>query len=538
MTKSQAEPSMDDILASIRRIIADDAPPVEAPRVGIAPPPPPVTDLAQQMPAANGSLAARLNQVFGPQSSQDGPPPGVVPPPAIGPLPSAPPSAASARSAVENDIADLLEAGTRAGLSPSAAHQSAATSPGPLLPPAGGLRPGFTPDLPSRHEPVVIAAMSPAPSAGGQPRQATPQTMLAGLSPGLNPLAGPVQPRESAQGRPLPGTLDLSALVPASARPITGSPPRSEPKLPDVAPPVSASGSPAPAVSPTGSPIDTPPRDAELASVARGLEASLRFGPQPGQQTGTAPSPVASPAASLEPAPTAGAASATVAATPSPALVPGASASPQGKIERVAEASPAESASVRPISSTVSSVPAPTLVGGTSTAAASPPPEQPLSAASKLAERSVVTALPVRTGSPSKPAPPFIPSMPDVPTSAAATETAIPAPVSAAPTPSKGSEPPKATAPTIAAAASIAAASKVEPTSTALTPTMNMLPVSAAFEPSALSQSEFEDTAAELLRPMLKQWLDTNMPRIVEKALRRELAENPPTLDKPDDEKA
>lgn len=120
-----------------------------------------------------------------------------------------------------------------------------------------------------------------------------------------------------------------------------------------------------------------------------------------------------------------------------------------------------------------------------------------------------------------------------MPTSAAATETAIPAPVSAAPTPSKGSEPPKATAPTAAAAAS-----KVEPASTALTPTTNMLPVSAAFEPSALSQSEFEDTAAELLRPMLKQWLDTNMPRIVEKALRRELAENPPTLDKPDDEKA
>jgi cell pole-organizing protein PopZ len=33
-----------------------------------------------------------------------------------------------------------------------------------------------------------------------------------------------------------------------------------------------------------------------------------------------------------------------------------------------------------------------------------------------------------------------------------------------------------------------------------------------------------EDTVADLLRPMLKQWLDTNMPRIVEKALRVELA--------------
>ncbi len=35
-----------------------------------------------------------------------------------------------------------------------------------------------------------------------------------------------------------------------------------------------------------------------------------------------------------------------------------------------------------------------------------------------------------------------------------------------------------------------------------------------------------EDTVADLLRPMLRDWLDTNMPRIVEKALRVELAAN------------
>jgi cell pole-organizing protein PopZ len=37
-----------------------------------------------------------------------------------------------------------------------------------------------------------------------------------------------------------------------------------------------------------------------------------------------------------------------------------------------------------------------------------------------------------------------------------------------------------------------------------------------------------DDTAVELLRPMLRHWLDSNMPRIVEKALRAELAVNPP----------
>ena len=35
-----------------------------------------------------------------------------------------------------------------------------------------------------------------------------------------------------------------------------------------------------------------------------------------------------------------------------------------------------------------------------------------------------------------------------------------------------------------------------------------------------------EDTVAELLRPMLRQWLDENMPRIVEKALRIEVADS------------
>ncbi|MEL6372753.1 MAG: DUF2497 domain-containing protein [Pseudomonadota bacterium] len=42
--------------------------------------------------------------------------------------------------------------------------------------------------------------------------------------------------------------------------------------------------------------------------------------------------------------------------------------------------------------------------------------------------------------------------------------------------------------------------------------------------PEPASRS-LEDAVAELLRPMLREWLDANMPRIVEKALRVELAE-------------
>ena len=49
--------------------------------------------------------------------------------------------------------------------------------------------------------------------------------------------------------------------------------------------------------------------------------------------------------------------------------------------------------------------------------------------------------------------------------------------------------------------------------------------------------AHLDDTAAALLRPMLRQWLDSNMPRIVEKALRIELAANPLPLggEKPKD---
>ena len=34
-----------------------------------------------------------------------------------------------------------------------------------------------------------------------------------------------------------------------------------------------------------------------------------------------------------------------------------------------------------------------------------------------------------------------------------------------------------------------------------------------------------EDTVSEMLRPLLRDWLDEHMPRIVEKALKSELVE-------------
>lgn len=59
-------------------------------------------------------------------------------------------------------------------------------------------------------------------------------------------------------------------------------------------------------------------------------------------------------------------------------------------------------------------------------------------------------------------------------------------------------------------------------------------PVSGGLTLTAQDSQAIDNTAAELLRPMLRQWLDDNMPRIVEKALRIELAETALVARKPD----
>lgn len=52
------------------------------------------------------------------------------------------------------------------------------------------------------------------------------------------------------------------------------------------------------------------------------------------------------------------------------------------------------------------------------------------------------------------------------------------------------------------------------------------LPASATEDAAAEGVGSIEDTTADLLRPMLRQWLADNMPRMVEKALHIEIAES------------
>lgn len=60
-------------------------------------------------------------------------------------------------------------------------------------------------------------------------------------------------------------------------------------------------------------------------------------------------------------------------------------------------------------------------------------------------------------------------------------------------------------------------------------PVADMVPaaaVAASDTATATTGMALQEGAAELLRPMLKQWLAENMPRIVEKALHMEIADN------------
>ena len=101
----------------------------------------------------------------------------------------------------------------------------------------------------------------------------------------------------------------------------------------------------------------------------------------------------------------------------------------------------------------------------------------------------------------------------------AANKAAAPTPAIPAPSPVV-SAPMAARAPAVAPdiAAPVAAAPALAEPAAVTTPEPAVT--------SALGSRSLEDTVAELLRPMLREWLNTNMPRIVEKALRVELAAN------------
>lgn len=111
-----------------------------------------------------------------------------------------------------------------------------------------------------------------------------------------------------------------------------------------------------------------------------------------------------------------------------------------------------------------------------------------------------------------------------------ASHVAVAAPVMPVAAPN---EPAPQTAAVVAGAAgamAFPAVSHPGPASTAATnvapATLAPAPVVPADQGDGSDVRSLDDTVAELLRPMLRQWLADNMPRIVEKALRIEVAES------------
>ncbi|QCI68808.1 PopZ family protein [Phreatobacter stygius] len=103
------EPSMEEILASIRRIIADDEPPKPAPpKVAVVPPPapPPPAPKVEEAPKSQDDIDALLAGFDAMDEAE--PEPAPPPPPAPPPAPPAPPPVAAKPAKVpEPDILEL-----------------------------------------------------------------------------------------------------------------------------------------------------------------------------------------------------------------------------------------------------------------------------------------------------------------------------------------------------------------------------------------------------------------------------------------------
>ncbi len=181
----------------------------------------------------------------------------------------------------------------------------------------------------------------------------------------------------------------------------------------------------------------------------------------------------------------------------------------------------------------------------------SPQSHRPLTEAlnrARAAERDAKP--PDQAAPPAPPAPPMVRAAPPPPSPAAAEAappraappaplileskraepaSETPPPVSSAraaePEVPKPAPPPAAPADAVSAAAAAVARKVAATTSASPVPTRPSFMASRAAASSGEGGRTLEDTVAEMLRPMLKQWLETNMPRIVEKALKGEIAD-------------
>ena len=451
------EPSMDEILASIRRIISEEPPGGRAaakPALQAVPPTP--LPVIQPQPAgpqfAAGPFAAPAPSPAAAAATRA--PPSFIDLAAIRraeapPQLPMPPEAATPAQAADEDNLDLVE------------EAPAATQPiEPQLSPIAA-RPGLGGDRPRHLPPRAEAAAPPA----------------AALLPAAN-FAAPPQPR------PLPF-------------PFGPKPPKARPAAAEQLPTVEASDELTEAFEPPVVPVAIPAVETTVAerpsdeSQGSRLIAQLRGTKLPEVPATALAAPAVSGADSLL---------AALRAAPNPVEpAPDVAHAAPAEVEmpaRVAvtpEPEPEIAAPVAVDMAVAEEVPEVAEAEAPAVVLAAPVEVVPAAEAIVVAE--VVDAARVQ---------------------AAAPVTEPPAAVVDAATPSHGTE----AAPVVAA---VAGAAMLGSAMVAAKPAAE----SEILPPAPISVKTLEDTVAELLKPMLRQWLDDNMPRIMEKALKEELAPAP-----------
>ncbi len=581
------EPSMEDILASIRKIIADEpavaaAPPLPLPKlspVGFFPAT--AKEPQPSLTAPKPSLTARLNDVFGPGS--------IVPGDrqdnqhALKPLPATRPI----RSVMDDDLGDLLadtpppsppKPATAARPAPTVIAQPPARSrPFPLDNAAADLLSGRATNATPQGAPASDTARASMPPQSAQfPPNArltelrpTPQTQATALfdtSPSFSPQSASEPAPQSRPEANRPAPVVIAAMAPMEYRPLPAARPFSFAPAAPVAAPAPLTTSPA-----APKPLAARPEPTVLAP-----SETVSFSPAPLPQASTAaPTPVAQPSVGATIPPLVWEAPVREAQTTS------ADISTSTLDFLLPTSRPADTAPLASAPAQLDSLPVAPIIVASNLDFLKPAPQ---TIESKPAE-ALVERLPVAVVQPAPqtaapaPAPAAVAAAPSQPPPAAldtvtaaskvlASQSSPAAPIVAAPANalSETVDPSVAVASALGALAAGLAASSREPvpeiivsaievsppqvtlsnvstteadaspqdkpgattsaaTSTGVSVFSSPVTFAGGSELKPISTSTLDDTAAELLRPMLRQWLDDNMPRIVERALRIELTD-------------
>ncbi len=470
MEKAQ-EPSMEDILASIRKIIAEEpigtrqnVAQAASPAVAKANPVPQNNQIPQQTTAVAPQQAAPTPRQPAPQRE--------IPAPR---RPSAQPAAMDDVLSLADDLPTMRPSATGANSRPSTPAMQA---PIPAKPAGAELSQDWA--LPKPAQPAVPAPARPLD------QQATTRAQVAAASPAPAPFFGgepakngALQPASTASaasaqvpahGDAKNGLSDLGSFVPGRFNDVAPAGPAPRQEQPSLSGLLNGSARPAQPL-PAGQPAGT--NGAVRSAPAGELNGTSGHGHGPGghatssgQMNGSAPTTAQAPRATAARPPE---------RKPEPAPLKSRPL-PEPKIEAKPVSKPA--------------------VGSVDPDVVTQPYPQP---SAKPA---------VESEMPSKP----------VSTAAAASSTKVEAPVVATP--------PVATvvadkAPVVEAEANAPVLLGTPlPAPVVVTPK----PVATAASAMPAMMSSVEERVVELLRPMIREWLDNNMPRMVEKALSIELA--------------